>query len=151
MLKQRKGFTLIEILIVIGLIAVLAGVLIVALNPARQFSQARNAQRWNNMDTIISSIIANTTDNKGTFTCAAGPIPTTATKMATGAGNYDIGPCLVPTFAASVPFDPSATGAHWTSTTDYDTGYTVVQDATSHRVTVAAPAAELTQTINMTR
>ncbi len=150
MLKQRKGFTLIEILIVIGLIAVLAGVLIVALNPARQFAQARNAQRWNNMDTIISSIIANTTDNKGTFTCAAGAIPTTVTKMATGAGNYDIGPCLVPTFAASLPVDPSATGAHWASVTDYDSGYNVVRDATSGRVTVSA-VGELNENISMTR
>ena len=150
-MQQRKAFTLIEILIVIGLIAVLAGVLIVALNPARQFSQARNAQRWNNMDTLISSIIANTTDNKGTFACAAGAIPTTATVMANGTGNYDIGPCLVPTFAASLPVDPSATGAHWTSVTDYNTGYTVMQDATSHRVTVAAPGAELSETISMTR
>jgi len=150
-MKQKKGFTLIEILIVIGLIAVLAGVLIVALNPARQFSQARNAQRWNNVDTIISSIIANTTDNKGTFTCAAGAIPTTAADMAVGAGNYDIGPCLVPTFAASLPNDPSAAGAHWTSTTDYDSGYSVSRDATSGRITVNAPAAELGVTISMTR
>jgi type IV pilus assembly protein PilA len=150
-MKQRQGFTLIEILIVIGLIAVLAGVLIVALNPARQFSQARNAQRWNNVDTIISSIIANTTDNKGTFTCAAGAIPTTAADMAVGTGNYDIGPCLVPTFAASLPNDPSATGAHWTSPTDYDSGYSVSRDATSGRITVTAPAAELGVTISMTR
>ncbi len=149
-MKQRQGFTLIEILIVIGLIAVLAGVLIVALNPARQFSQARNAQRWNNMDTIISSIIANTTDAKGTFNCAAGAIPTTATNMA-ATGGYNIGPCLVPTFAASLPVDPSVTGAHWTSTTDYDSGYSVVRDATSGRVTVSAPGAELGETISMTR
>jgi type IV pilus assembly protein PilA len=153
-MKQKKGFTLIEILIVIGLIAVLAGVLIVALNPARQFSQARNAQRWNNIDTIISSIIGNTTDNKGTFTCAAGAIPSTpaeGVKMASGTGNYNIGPCLVPTFAASLPVDPNVSGAHWTSVTDYDSGYNVYRDATSGRVTVSAPGAELNESISMTR
>jgi len=150
-MKQHRGFTLIEILIVIGLIAVLAGVLIAALNPARQFAQARNAQRWNNVDTIIGAIIQNTTDNRGTFTCAAGAVPTTATKMANGAGNYDIGPCLVPTYSAQLPFDPSATGAHWTSTTDYDTGYNIVRDATSGRMTVSAPAAELSEIISLTR
>ena len=152
-MQHKKGFTLIEILIVIGLIAVLAGVLIVALNPARQFSQARNAQRWNNIDTIISSIIANTTDNKGTFTCAAGAIPSTP---ATGVdmaktGGYDIGSCLVPTFAASLPVDPNAAGAHWKDTTDYDSGYNVYRDAASGRITVSAPGAELGETISMTR
>jgi len=150
-MRTRNAFTLIEILIVIGLIAVLAGVLIAALNPARQFAQARNAQRWNNVDTVVGAIISNITDNRGTFTCAAGAIPTTATKMAVGAGNYDIGPCLVPTYAPSLPVDPSATGAHWTSTTDYDTGYNIVRDATSGRVTVSAPAAELGETIGLTR
>jgi len=150
-MKQRKAFTLIEILIVIGLIAVLAGVLIVALNPARQFAQARIAQRWNNIDTIVGSVVTNQTDNKGTFTCAAGAIPTTATKMANGSDNYDIGPCLVPTYAASIPFDPSASGAHWTSSTDYDTGYNIERDETSGRVTISAPGAELSEVISITR
>jgi len=152
-MKQRKGFTLIEILIVIGLIAVLAGVLIVALNPARQFSQARDAQRWNNIDTIMSAVIANLTDNRGTFTCAAGVIPTTAAKMTSTAGatNYNIGPCLSPTYAVSLPFDPSAAGAHWTSGTDYDLNYTIMRDATTGRITIAAPGAELTIPISMIR
>jgi prepilin-type N-terminal cleavage/methylation domain-containing protein len=149
-MKQRKAFTLIEILIVIGLIAVLAGVLIVALNPARQFAQARNAQRMNNLDTIIGSIMNNITDNRGLFTCAAGAIPATATTMASGVGNYDIGPCLSPIYANALPFDPSASGAHWTSTADYDTGYTISL-GTDGRITLDAPSAELSVVINITR
>ncbi len=149
-MKQQKAFTLIEILIVIGLIAVLAGVLIVALNPARQFSQARNAQRWNNIDTIMGAIVANTTDNKGTFNCATA-IPTTATNMSSAVGDYNIGPCLVSIYAASLPVDPSAAGAHWTGIDDYNTGYTVARDATTGRITIAAPGAELGETISMTR
>ena len=154
-MKQKRGFTLIEILIVIGLIAVLAGVLIVALNPARQFAQARDAQRWNNIDTIMGAVISNLTDNRGTFTCAAGTLPATAKTMGDATsvptGGYDIGPCLSPTYAVSVPFDPSATGAHWTSKTDYNLGYTITQDATTGRITIAAPGAEITKPITMTR
>ena len=144
-MKQKKGFTLIEILIVIGLIAVLAGVLVVALNPARQFAQARDAQRWNHIDTIISAVIANTTDNKGTFTCAAGVIPATATDMS--AAGYNIAPCLVPTYAAQLPVDPS-TGS-WTDTSHYDTKYTIAKDS-SGRVTVAATG-EIDSGISITR
>ena len=150
-MKQRKGFTLIEILIVIGLIAVLAGVLVVALNPARQFSQARNAQRWNHVDTIIGAVVTNTTDNRGLFTCAAGAIPTSATNMSSASGDYNIGPCLVTTYAAQMPFDPSASGAHWTSVSDYDTEYSIARDATTGRITVSAPGAELSESISLTR
>ena len=147
-MNHKKGFTLIEILIVIGLIAVLAGVLVVALNPARQFAQARNAQRYNHVDTIMGSVINNSTDNRGTFTCAAGALPATATNMADD--GYNIGPCLVPTYSAQLPVDPSAAGAHWTSTTDYDTGYTIML-GTDGRYTIAAPTAELSETISLTR
>ncbi|KKU11008.1 MAG: hypothetical protein UX14_C0005G0022, partial [Parcubacteria group bacterium GW2011_GWF1_45_5] len=55
-MKARKGFTLIELLIVIGIIVLLAGVVIIALNPARQFALARNSQRWSNVNAILNAV-----------------------------------------------------------------------------------------------
>jgi len=67
------------------------------------------------------------------------------------AGGYDIAPCLVSTYLPSMPFDPSATGAIWTSTSTYNTGYDVLQTGgTTGRVTVAATA-ELGASITVTR
>jgi type IV pilus assembly protein PilA len=152
-MKSRKGFTLIELLIVIGVIAVLAGVVIVAINPARQFALARNARRWSNLKGILGGIGERTAFNKGVFEtgCAAGAIPTTTKKMAVGSGNYDIAPCLVPDYMNTMFFDPSAPGAHYTNNTDYDTGYNIVRDETTGRVTVSAPSAELGEVISLTQ
>jgi prepilin-type N-terminal cleavage/methylation domain-containing protein len=146
--EYSKGFTLIEVLIVIGIIAILATVVLVAVNPGRQFALARNSQRMSNVNALINAIGQNIADHRGTFTCAAGAIPTTATGLKSTDG-YDIRTCLVPTYLAEVPTDPET--GKFTSATDYDTGYTLAQDAITKRITIAAPSAELTETITITR
>ena len=154
----KKGFTLIELLVVIGIIAILAGIVIVAINPARQFAQARNTQRFSNVTTILNTVGQRLSDNQGIFEtgCVAGVIPATATVMGSGVGQYDIAPCVVPTYVSSMPFDPTAkdaldVAAHYTSNTDYYSGYTIIKDATTGRVTISAPDAELEQVIGITR
>lgn len=150
MKRANAGFTLIEILVVIGIIALLATIVIIAINPARQFAQARNTQRQSNINTILNGIGQNIADNKGIFTCPGNTTPLTPVSPAItiastsidnasgGSGgtpslHLDLASCLTPTYVPTFPMDP-------TQTAGVVTGYTLNVDSLG-RVLVCAPNA----------
>ncbi len=63
--SERRGFTLIELLLGISIIGVLAAVVIVAVNPSRQFAQARNTERRSDVKNILEAVQQYAIDNKG--------------------------------------------------------------------------------------
>lgn len=137
--RSKRGFTLIEMLVVIGIIAVLAGVVIVAVNPARQFALARNTERVSNINAILNAIGQHMADNKGVFATGGCPALTTATSSIDnasggGTGHLDLATnCLTPTYMAAIPTDPAGATAP-------STGYEVSLTATG-RTMVCAPLA----------
>lgn len=141
-MKQRKGFTLIELLIVIAIIGILAAIIFVAVDPARRLAEARNAERWSSVNSILNGVLKYTVDNSGTLpsvltavdtgtyeigTCASG---STCTATTTASGCVDLGSVIVPSYLSAMPQDPSAGS-------DAETGYYIYR-ASSGRMEVGA-------------
>lgn len=148
-IKNIKGFTLIELLVVIGILAILLSIVLIAINPARQFAQANNTRRRSDTAAILNAIGAYAADYKGVL-----PSGITATAQNISSTAANICNDLVPTYISALPSDPQAAngGAQITDCgSTYDTDYQVVKD-TNNRVTVSAPNhIELSETISVTR
>jgi len=67
MIKNKKGFTLIELLIVIAIISILAAAVVIGINPARHFRNARHATRWNQMNSIATAVYSYAVEHAGAF------------------------------------------------------------------------------------
>ena len=141
---------MLEVLLVVAILAILAGIVILALNPGKQLADSRNSQRRVDVNTILNGVYQYAIDNNGTLPAA---ITTTAQQICrTGAVAADC--TAVPgiflnelttseKYLTAIPLDPQASPA---ATTDY----TIVKTA-NNRITVAAPLAEQAVTISVTR
>ena len=144
-MKKNRGFTLIEILLVIAILAILAGIVIVAVNPFKQLADARNAQRRADATTILNGVYQYTVDNSGTLPATITTTPTAVcTTGGTCTGLIDLAVLSnAEKYLTSLPKDPSSATAN-------STGYNISKSANG-RVTVVAPSAENGVTISVTR
>ncbi|MHB8362063.1 MAG: prepilin-type N-terminal cleavage/methylation domain-containing protein [Patescibacteria group bacterium] len=65
--SMSKGFTLIEILIVIVIIAILALVVFVAINPVGRIADANNSTRQTDVQQVAHAILMYTNDHQGQY------------------------------------------------------------------------------------
>ncbi len=140
-LKKAQGFTLIELLVVIGIIGILAAVVLVAVNPGRQFASARDTQRRADLYSITNAIYQYAAETNGNLPT---DITTTPTRMGTGAGLIDLSQELVPRYIAATPKDPS-------NGTDANTQYTIYRDANGRIVATASSELNPGTTISVIR
>ncbi|MBI5306017.1 type II secretion system protein [Candidatus Wolfebacteria bacterium] len=81
---MKKGFTLLELLIVIGILAILTTIVTVVLNPAQLLAQARDSQRLSDLNSLNSALGLFVASASTTNTFAA----TTTCTVATSTGPF---------------------------------------------------------------
>ena len=146
--SSKKGFTLLEILLVVGIIAILAGIVILAINPSKQLGDTRNAQRRSDVLSILNAVyqhaidtngVASTTVTDAIGACTAGTNLIATSSDITGAGKINLYTDLVgssSTYLGAIPRDPLVI------TLSTSTGYGISYSTATKRVTVCAPLAE---------
>jgi len=97
---KNRGFTLLEILLVVALIAILAAALYVALKPAERLSETNNAQRWTNATAMLNAVLNFTVDNNGALPTGIDIDYTNAQVLGTDVAGCNSGCGAVTTVAA---------------------------------------------------
>ena len=147
--QAQKGFTLVEILIVVALIAILAVIALITINPAEAQKRARDAQRLKEMGVMQGIVEQYITDNIGTIS-AMSAVSTGGTNGCTTAGWAGLNLCK---YANTISQDPVNRSGEYTLTDGVVTtgtiGYQIQIDSNLRyricsRMESAANAAKLT-------
>ena len=142
--SHKTGFTLIEILLVVAAIAILAGIVILAINPTKQLGDTRNAARHSDVTTILNAIYQYAIDNNGTVPAAISTSPQEVCKTGQSCTGADLSVLTTnEKYLVSMPIDPSNNSV---TSTRYE-----VQKDSNNRITVTAMDAEQGVTISATR
>lgn len=150
--SKLEGFTLLEILLVVAAIAILAGIVILAINPGKQLGDTRNSERRSDVNTILNAVYEYAIDNDGVLptgilasaTCADATNEICKTGAADCTGLVELGELtLNEEYVTAIPSDPNGSSTN-------GTGYHIAEN-TSGRVSVCAPSAEQSEVISVTR
>lgn len=148
---KLKGFTLLEVLLVVAIIGVLAGIVIVTINPSKQLAQAHNAERKVDVNTILSAVYQYYIDTDflpegiPTSDNCDSPPGNEVCKTDANCGNLVDLSILIKDeeYLSSLPTDAIGEST-------YGTGY-FISRSINGRITVCAPHAEREKNISVTK
>lgn len=116
--KNKRGFTLLELLIVIGIIAILSVILVIVLNPAETLRKARDSQRMSDLNTLKTALGIYITSTSTPYLAGTDNI---ACKSGSGGGGYTFGDKIYYSYPSDAP------GAAITDTA-FDSGTSSIPD-----------------------
>ena len=110
----QKAFTLLEILLVVVALAILASIVILAINPSRQLATARNAQRFMDVNTIQKALYQYSIDhNSLSGFVSTTPLEICRSNASSCSGLIDLSLLTNnSTYLTSLPADPQATSSN---------------------------------------
>lgn len=156
--RNEGGFTLIELLIVIAVIAIIAAGVFVALDPAQRFEEARDSQRWSDVNAALNAVKTDQVDNGGTYVASVAALTNGSyyiigtdavgcnagcTAQTTQAACANLTALVTEGYLGTVPMDPSGGTA---AKTDY-----YIMKAATDIVTVGACDPEAAAAISVSR
>lgn len=132
-MRQNKGFSLVELIIVVAIIGILAGVVIAVVNPNTQLQKARDSGRKTALKNLQNALEQYYTDN-GVYpvlTCTSNN--TTGCWSTTGAGR--LFGANAANYIKIMPTDPIQTGTNCTTPGNKVYGYYSAAPGTSYLLT----------------
>ncbi len=143
--ETKKGFTLLEILLVVAAIAILAGIVILAINPSKQLGDTKDAARRADVNTILNAVYQYSIDNNGSLPSGIVASSTVICKTDATATTScaDLSELTADgTYITAIPTDPDVDDTN-------NSGYEIALESNG-RITVSAPNA-YNGTISATR
>jgi len=138
---------------VITILAILAAVTIIAINPARQLAKSRDAERSADVYSILSSIHQYAVDHDGVFPAAIGTenMEICRTDNANCDGLYDLSILTDDDkYLTAMPIDPSCSSDDSPDCSPNGSGY-FLKMGNGGKITISAPGTELSDSITVTR
>lgn len=146
---SKKVKIIIIAVIILGslpFLMILLSILLIAINPARQFDQADEIKRQSAVTQILNAVGAYYADNNGVF-----PSGISSIEAEISSNGADICEDIIGSYIPSIPVDPSLDSQDvYSCDESYSTGYMIIlnNDGT---VTVSAPNATTEGGISVTR
>ncbi|HWZ65933.1 MAG TPA: prepilin-type N-terminal cleavage/methylation domain-containing protein [Patescibacteria group bacterium] len=155
--SSSKGYSLLEFLLVMAIIAILVGIIIIAIHPGKNLGHIHNVNRRTAINTIIDGIHQYALDNNGVLptvgtrlgavALSATPTEVCSTTATSCAGLVDLAILTASDkYIVAIPKDPQCPA----ECSANGTGYFIAKDI-NNRLIVSAPNAENGKTISVNK